>query len=169
MRSANRKLGVGGLSGGYSGLPRFRWKRPRRVREPNRAAGLGYYVDASNVNHGFVRDAKGVVTAIDAPGAGAGAGQGTSAQSVNSAGTVAGYYQDTSGVCHGFVRATSGTITTFDPPGAGTGANQGTFAKSVNGPGAITGFYTDASNLERGFVRRCQWHDSHLQCPWCRC
>lgn len=38
---------------------------------------IGRYVDASNVDHGFLRDPWGRITTFDAPGAGTGAGQGT--------------------------------------------------------------------------------------------
>ena len=37
----------------------------------------GYWIDPSNVYHGFVRDAGGAITWFDAPGAGTGSGQGT--------------------------------------------------------------------------------------------
>ena len=35
----------------------------------------GYYVDATSVNHGFVRDKDGVIVEFDVPGAGTGPGQ----------------------------------------------------------------------------------------------
>src|SRR6266478_3443825 len=37
----------------------------------------GYYIDSSNVKHGFLRDTNGVITTFDAPGAGTGPAQGT--------------------------------------------------------------------------------------------
>ncbi|MGC9948033.1 MAG: hypothetical protein ABSF64_16835, partial [Bryobacteraceae bacterium] len=81
-------------------------------------AVAGYYYDADNLPHGFVRAAGGTITTFDAPGAGC-----TYAVSINTAGAIAGYYCDAGNLSfsHGFVRAASGAVTTFDAPGAGTG------------------------------------------------
>jgi hypothetical protein len=117
----------------------------------------GYYTDASNVSHGFLRAPHGAFTTFDVLGAGTGDGQGTFAPAfgfgINPKGTITGDYVDARNVVHGFVRAPDGTITTFDAPGAGTGAGQGTTANSNNPEGAITGYYIDASNVIHGFVR----------------
>ena len=68
----------------------------------------GGYVDAGNVNHGFVCTAPcSTITTIDIPGAGAGASQGTSPVSVNSTGATTGWFTDASSVYHGFVCAAS--------------------------------------------------------------
>jgi hypothetical protein len=64
----------------------------------------GYYLDASNVYHGFVRAANGAITTIDAPRAGTGLGQGTVAYSINTSGAITGLYEDASHFVHGFVR-----------------------------------------------------------------
>lgn len=113
----------------------------------------GYYLDAGNVNHGFLRARDGTITTFDAPGAGTGAGQGTYPQNVNLAGVITGNYWDSSGMAHGFLRAPDGTFTTFDVPGAGAGSGQGTFPYSNNSPGGITGWYVDASGARHGFLR----------------
>jgi len=113
----------------------------------------GYYVDASNVNHSFVRASDGTITTFDAPGAGTGAGQGTITYANNTAGVVTGYYIDASSVYHGFVRAANGTITGFEAPGAGTGANQGTIPDGINASGDVTGTYADVNYVYHGFVR----------------
>ena len=79
----------------------------------------GYYVDANNVYHGFVRDQRGrFITSFDAPGAGAGSFQGTLAVGIDERGVIAGSYIDANNVNHGFVRDADGTVATFDPPGA---------------------------------------------------
>jgi hypothetical protein len=125
---------------------------------------VGGYLDASNVNHGFVRAPDGTFTTFEVPGAGTGSGQGTlpgfinpggaATGFINPAGTVTGAYIDASNVFHGFVRAPNGAITTFDVPGAGTGSGQGTIGGSgINPAGAVTGEYLDASNVFHGFVR----------------
>jgi hypothetical protein len=109
----------------------------------------GYYLDASNVYHSYVRASNGAITTFDTPGAGTGPGQGTITALVtglNPAGAVTGPYLDASNVNHGYVRAPNGAITTFDAPGAGTGPGQGTFVSGINPEGAVTGAYLDASN-----------------------
>ena len=62
----------------------------------------GGYVDANNVNHGFVRTRDGEITTFDAPGAGT--FQGTSPLGINSKGAITGYYIDANIVGHGFLR-----------------------------------------------------------------
>jgi hypothetical protein len=113
----------------------------------------GYYVDASDGYHGFVRSADGTITTLDAPGAGMGTSSltgyplGTKALSINDDGMIAGYYIDPNEVYHGFMVSTSGTITTFNAPGASTTEATGTFPTSINDNGVIVGYYcgTDGS------------------------
>jgi hypothetical protein len=114
---------------------------------------IGFYADASNVNHGDVRAPDGTITGFDVPGAGTGPGQGTVAANINPAGAITGYYVDASGVNHGFVRNRHGAITTFDAPGTGTGPGQGTTPYSNNPTGAITGWEIDANSVYHGFLR----------------
>lgn len=105
------------------------------------AAGAitGYYVDADNFFHGFVRSPTGVFTVFDASGD----GTETLASSINDEGAVTGYYIDAEGLAHGFVRSPSGVITRFDaPPVAST---SGTYAYGINDAGDITGFYIDGA------------------------
>src|ERR1022692_2187316 len=99
---------------------------------------FGFYLDASNVDHGFLRARDGRFMTIDAPGAGTGSSQGTLvAYGSSRVGAITGYYIDASGVYHGFVRDCDGRFTTFDVPGAGTGASQGTITYGINPAGAI--------------------------------
>ena len=86
-----------------------------------------------------MRGANGDITAFDAPGAGTGAFQGTSANAINEAGTISGFYRDAANEVHGFVRAASGAILTFDAPGAGYGAYQGTYGLAINALGEVVG------------------------------
>lgn len=113
----------------------------------------GWYVDAGNALHGYLRTAKGTITTFDAPGGGTGAIQGTVPLSLNPERAVTGFYLDGSSAFHGYLRAPDGTIITFDVPGAGTGFFQGTYAGSNNPAGAITGNYTDANDVNHGFLR----------------
>jgi hypothetical protein len=120
----------------------------------------GMYSDASDVFHGFVRAANGMITTFVAPGAGpAGSSMlsGTGAASINDWGDIAGFYVDASGVLHGFVRTSNGTITPFDAPGAGpagTSLFPGTIAASINDSGDITGTYADPSGVFHGYVAK---------------
>jgi hypothetical protein len=116
----------------------------------------GAYIDASGVNHGFLRTPDGTITTFDAPGAGTGPSQGTLAEDINPEGVIAGEYSDAINVVHGFLRTEDGAFTTFDVSGAGTGPGQGTFVASVEGltpAGALAGYYTDQSGVNHGYVR----------------
>src|SRR5438094_4049704 len=99
----------------------------------------GYYTDAGNVSHGFLRAKHGTITGFDVPGAGTGAGQGTFAVSINPEGAITGYYADSSDVFHGFVRAKHGPITPFDAAGAGTDPCQATVPARIDPEGANLG------------------------------
>ena len=115
----------------------------------------GFYTDATNANHGFLRDNKGVITTYDAPGAGTGPGQGTFGGGFASSGTIMGNYYDADNLSHGFLMDKHGTFTTFDAPDAGNvpGSLQGTYPFGINTSGAITGWYVDEANVNHGFVR----------------
>ena len=65
----------------------------------------GWYTDASNVFHGFVRARDGNITTIDVTGAGTCPFQGTQAVATNPAGATAGIYIDSNNVAHGFLRS----------------------------------------------------------------
>jgi hypothetical protein len=108
----------------------------------------GYYLDMSNVYHGFVRTRRGHITTFDVSGAGTGAFQGTLPYGSNPEGAIAGFYADSSYVYHGFVRAPDGNITTFDAPDAGS-----TFAANINPAGVIAGDYSDVNNVQHAYVR----------------
>ena len=95
----------------------------------------------------------GTFTTFDAPGAGTGFGQGTSAQTINAYGEIAGYYTDADDALHGFVRHNDGTFTSFDAPGASTTGGLGASPQSINDDGAIAGYYLDANRVRHGFVR----------------
>lgn len=64
----------------------------------------GWYVDANNVNHGFLRAREGTITEFNVPGAGTGAGQGTLAFDIDPRGPITGYYVDAKNAIHGFLR-----------------------------------------------------------------
>lgn len=111
----------------------------------------GFYLDASNVWHSYERAPSGTILRFNAPGAGTGAYEGTSAYGLDSARTASGFYADAGNANHGFIRTRDGKFTTFDPPGAGTGSGQGTWVNCMNLPGTMTGWYVDADNVAHGF------------------
>src|SRR5947208_6412942 len=98
---------------------------------------LGYYIDAGDARHGFLRTPDGAITTFDAPGAGTGPGQGTTAFSINPAGAIAGRYIDASDAFHGFLRTPGGTITTFDGSGPGTGPRHARLPHGINPAEAV--------------------------------
>jgi hypothetical protein len=101
-----------------------------------------------------VRDPRGKITQLDAPGAGTGNFLGTIAASINPEDAITGYFVDPTSVIHGFVRSSSGSFTIFNVPGAAAmGAGQGTAAFSINLFGAITGEFLDANNAMHGYSR----------------
>jgi hypothetical protein len=68
----------------------------------------GRYIDAHNVNHGFLRSSMGdKLITFDAPGAGktAGSGQGSFPDSINKAAAITGHYIDSNNVNHGLLRS----------------------------------------------------------------
>jgi hypothetical protein len=116
---------------------------------------VGYFVDAQNLYHGFVRYPDGRIATIDAPGAGAtpGTGQGTIAYCINIQGTIVGLYQDANNLVHGFLREPNGHFVTFDAPGAGSGSGQGTLGFNINLEGTILGETVDNNNAIHAFLR----------------
>ena len=117
----------------------------------------GNFIDSKDLNHGFLRSARGEFITFDAPGAKsvAAAGYGTVPESINDAGAITGHYIDVRNVTHGFVRTPGGEFTTLDAPGASSTAafGYGTLPESINDAGAITGHYGDANGLYHGFLR----------------
>jgi len=116
----------------------------------------GYYIDASNVVHGYLRSPWGEITTFDVPGEGP---QGIGCYNdcsvgLNDWGAITGYYLDANNVYHGFVRSPQGKVTTFDAPGADLtpGDYNGTFPVSINDQGAVTGYIYDKNNVIHGFL-----------------
>jgi hypothetical protein len=115
-------------------------------------AVAGIYIDASSVQHSFLRSPDGTFTTFDAPGAGTSSYQGTGCPSgcptsLNDFGAITGSYIDTNYVQHGYLRSPSGDIKTVDPAGS-----VGTLPSVIDDLGLITGFYSDASGVSHGFV-----------------
>ena len=104
----------------------------------------GFYSDASNVLHGFLRKGGGKLVTIDPPGTISTIARGSTAD-----GTVSGYYQDASNTYHGFIRDSAGNYTSFDATSDATI----TVPLAMNALGQIVGFYVDSVNIPHGFLR----------------
>ena len=112
---------------------------------------VGSYTDPSGNNHGFLLH-QGSFASIDFPGAvetasGCSGSGGTSANGINSEGTIVGLYCGADGKTnHGFLLS-KGNFSTVDVPGA-----LFTSASDINANGEIVGFYVDASFNTHGFL-----------------
>jgi hypothetical protein len=110
----------------------------------------GFYYDASNVEHGYVRHADGAIAEFAAPGAGTLSFTGTVPASINWLGTVVGSIQaGPPSLGDAFVRFANGTIVIFDVPVTG---QVGTNACAVNGSDEFTGYWLDANFIGHGFI-----------------
>jgi hypothetical protein len=111
----------------------------------------GYYLDANNVFHGFLRSPEGKFTSFEAPGADTTANDfnGTVPNAINDAGAITGSYYDVNNVGHGFLRSPEGAMTTFDVPGSAD-----TFPIALNQESDIVGYYFDQNFVFHAFLRR---------------
>ena len=109
----------------------------------------GFYVDANNAQHGFVRASDGTITEFDPPGS-----IFTNPNAIDEAGEITGFYFDANFVGHAFVRALNGSFTTVDAPGADmTGDFNGTFGVGLTANGAVEGVFVDINGVLHGFVQ----------------
>jgi hypothetical protein len=119
----------------------------------------GYYLDANNVFHGYIRSPEGKFTSFDAPGADMSPQPdpfetaGTFPKGMNDAGAITGVYTDASGGVHGFLRSPEGAFTTFDAPGGLVGSPPVTIPIAINVEGAIVGYYFDQNFVYQSFLR----------------
>src|SRR5215472_14297214 len=113
----------------------------------------GFYVDASSVQHGFVRAPNGIITEFDPTGS-----IFTNPNAIDELGAITGFYFDANFVGHGFLRTPDGTITSFDAPGADhtPGSFNGTFGVGLTPNGGIEGVYVDVNGVLHGFLRSAQ-------------
>jgi uncharacterized membrane protein len=119
-------------------------------------AVAGTYIDTNGVRHGFLRDASGGITILDAPGAGTVAEEGTDVLGVNASGTIVGgiavgTVNGIVGTTHSLVLATDGTYTIFDPPQSGAHSS---LAEGINDSGVVVGEYRDANLVRHGYLRQ---------------
>jgi hypothetical protein len=103
----------------------------------------GYFIDPSNIIHGFIRNAAGVITTVDAPAIGE---TGTEIFAIDASGDTAGFYFDSQNIQHSLVRASNGALFVFDPPNSSSGA------QSINDSGTVAGGFVDA-NGAHGYLR----------------
>ena len=110
----------------------------------------GFYVDASSVQHGFVRASGGKITEFDPPGSIL-----TNPNAIDAPGDITGFYFDANFVGHAFLRDTDGTFTQIDAPGADStpGSGNGTFGVGLTPNGGVEGVFVDPSGVLHGFTR----------------
>jgi uncharacterized membrane protein len=111
----------------------------------------GFYTDANNVFHAFLRDTSGKTSNIDPPGTVPGFLGGAEAFGINAGGAITGFYFSANFLSHGFIRDNLGTFVTIDVPSAGV--IYGTVAQAINAEGVTTGNYSDANFANHGFIR----------------
>ena len=118
----------------------------------NWGAITGYYLDANNVFHGFLRSPEGTFTNFEAPGSDTNPNDfnGTLPNAINDAGAITGIYYDVQNVGHGFLRSPEGAYVTVDVPGG----SQFTNPIAINLEGAVVGYYVDRNGVVRAFLRR---------------
>ncbi len=109
----------------------------------------GFYVDASSVQHGFVRASGGKITEFDPPGS-----IFTNPNAIDAPGDITGFYFDANFVGHAFLRDTNGTFTQIDAPGAdNSGDGNGTFGVGLTPNGDVEGVFVDPNGVLHGFTR----------------
>jgi hypothetical protein len=135
-------------------LRQYRSRRPsplKRATNPQSinlwGAITGYYSDASNVNHGFLRQLDGTLTTFDPPGS-----KGTFASSINLWGTITGYCSDASNAFHGFLRAPKRNHHQVRCSGRGHRQRPGHHPNKQQSSGMDHGYYIDVSGVHHGFL-----------------
>ena len=110
----------------------------------------GYYIDLSNLVHGFVRTSTGVITEFNATGLSS-----TYVSGINRIGQIVGNGAHPAGhtnYVHGFLRNPNGNFVHIDP--AGPNGSSNTAFLSINDSGEIAGTYVDvAGGAVHGFLR----------------
>lgn len=113
----------------------------------------GFYYDASNLNHGFVRSVDGTFTIFDVPGA----ANGSSPIYLNETGAIVGYALDGNLLFHAFLRLPDGTFSVFVGPDSCTsgipGGCYGSEATFVSPPGVSVGNFMDNNLAGHGLIR----------------
>jgi uncharacterized membrane protein len=106
---------------------------------------VGYYVDASGIQHGYYRDRNGALHfPIDPPDS-----VGTILFGDNNRNWIVGRYADSSGVTHGLFFVPPNNFFTFDYPGSAF-----TSLNGISSQGNICGRFVDASGIAHGFIAR---------------
>jgi probable HAF family extracellular repeat protein len=108
----------------------------------NSGTVCGFWIDANNVNHGYLLN-RGIFMTLDVPGS-----TFTQALGLNNNGQVVGSFIDAGGQTHGFVYyiGTARFVTVNEPNGVGT-----TIVNGINDAGTLVGFYGTAP-INTGFV-----------------
>jgi len=107
--------------------------------------GVGYYLDAAALTHGYLRDSDGTLTyPIDPPDS-----AGTVLFGNNDSNWVVGRWADAAGITHGLFFVTPGEFVTYDYPGSAF-----TSLNGINQDGYICGRYVDAAGVAHGILAK---------------
>jgi uncharacterized membrane protein len=110
------------------------------------------------MTHGFLRNADGVITVLDGPGA-----LETYAVGINETGTITGGFQvSPDGSGHAFLRSPDGEYTLFDVP---TEVGIETVPTGINDAGTVAGIFVDRNFNYGVFVRAADGTFSHFHAP----
>lgn len=112
----------------------------------------GGTIDSNDHAIAFIRHVNdGTYEEFEAPNAGSGGGQGTTAAEIDEHGRTYGQVIDGNDVMHGFIRSPNGKFTIVDAPDAGTGPGQGTVAVEHCEGGWCIGEYIDSNDVNHGY------------------
>jgi uncharacterized membrane protein len=125
------------------------WASSQATGINNEGMVCGFYVDGSNVTHGFLLNA-GTLTTLDYPGANF-----TQALGLNDNGQVVGVYSTANGAppMHGFIynNINDHFRTVDDPNGVNAGLSTTTI-NGINNESQVVGFYVDVNGNTDGFI-----------------
>jgi len=133
-----------------AGVTALGWGYPDALNDAGAATSM--FIDGNGLFHGWLRTPGGIITRIDAPGAGTGSGEGTFSVAINWEGEIVGGFIPPGGSfgnVQGFVRDTHGTITDFAPPQGRTSVQ----SLAMNGWGEIVGTCWYQSGEDYAFSR----------------
>jgi len=116
----------------------------------NSSAVAGWYLDAKNAYHGFLRAPDGTYTTIDV-----GSGGETVAYAIDDKGAVGGSYVDRkTNKCPGYLRTPKGKAKKFDPPDDGSVWGRFClFDGPLNSHSTLIGGYPDPNGMYHSFFR----------------
>jgi len=125
-------------------VPGAVWEEPGGIN--NAGVSTGFYVDSSNVQHGYILNGK-KLTTLDDPNGTAGTTAGSNLNPNGKVSVVGSYTSSTTGNSVGFLYKGGKYKDIPGPSGA-----VATYGSAVNDSGAIVGYYVGSDNAVHGFL-----------------